>query len=66
MPLGEVYYYEALIEEARNNDQIALEEWRAYIKSNAHPEFQPNAQAHVAAILKRLAAHPHHAASRDR
>jgi tetratricopeptide (TPR) repeat protein len=58
VPKGEEYYYEALIEESRHNDQIALEDWRAYVKTNAHPEFQPNAQTHITAILKRLAAHP--------
>ncbi len=58
VPLGEVHYYEALIEESRGRDAIALEQWRAYIASGAHPQYQPGAKAHVAAILKRLAAQP--------
>ena len=62
VPLGEEHYYEALIEESRGRDLIALEQWRAYIASNAHPQYQPNARAHIATILKRLAAPRTHVA----
>lgn len=55
VPTGEVYYYEAMIEEARGHDALALQHWRAYIASNAHPQYQPGARAHVAALLARLA-----------
>jgi tetratricopeptide (TPR) repeat protein len=47
VPEGEKFYYFALIEEAFGNEADALESWRAYIKSGAHPEFQPRAKAHI-------------------
>jgi tetratricopeptide (TPR) repeat protein len=57
VPRGEIHYYRALIEEAWGREERAIEYWREYIASGAHPEFQPRAQAHLDALIaKRRAA----------
>lgn len=58
VPLGEKYYYFALMEETFGHDDDAVEYWRAYIKSNAHPEFQPRAKAHLDHLLAERKKHP--------
>ncbi|HSN30017.1 MAG TPA: hypothetical protein VLT45_27205 [Kofleriaceae bacterium] len=50
VPRGEEYYYFALAAEAFDRDDDALEYWQRYIQSGAHPEFQPRAKAHLAAL----------------
>jgi hypothetical protein len=50
VPMGEVYYYFALIDEANGDVSGALNNWELYIRSGAHPEFQPRARAHIAAL----------------
>lgn len=53
VPAGEDEYYKALIEEAFDQDDDAITDWRMYIASNAHPQFQPRAHQHLDALLKR-------------
>ena len=52
VPRGEEFYYYALTYEAFGMNESALEFWKQYIKSGAHPEFQPRAKAHLDALLK--------------
>jgi tetratricopeptide (TPR) repeat protein len=58
VPQGEQDYYFALIYEAFGYDDDALREWRSYIQSGAHPEFQPRAKQHIEALLAKRKAHP--------
>lgn len=53
VPEGEKYYYFALADEAFGFDAEALENWRRFIASGAHPEFQPRAKAHVDALASK-------------
>ena len=50
VPSGEEYYYFGLAAEAFDHDEEAIEYWQKYIQSGAHPEFQPRAKAHIAAL----------------
>ena len=50
VPRGEEYYYFALAHEAFGETDEAIEYWQKYIQSGAHPEFQPRARAHLAAL----------------
>ena len=50
VPRGEEYYYFALAAEAFDHDEEAVEYWQRYIQSGAHPQFQPRARAHLAAL----------------
>ena len=52
VPRGEEFYYYALTYEAFGMNDSALEFWKQYIKSGAHPEFQPRAKAHLDALFK--------------
>jgi tetratricopeptide (TPR) repeat protein len=47
VPEGEKYYYFALADEAFGFDEEAIDNWRKFIASGAHPEFQPRAKAHL-------------------
>ena len=51
VPTGEVYYYLALTEEAVGDPADAIEYWNQYLKSGAHPQFQPRARANRDALL---------------
>ena len=51
VPAGEEYYYYALIYEAFDMTDSAIEYWQKYIQSGAHPEFQPRAKAHLEPLL---------------
>ncbi|MBS1117994.1 MAG: hypothetical protein H6Q90_222 [Deltaproteobacteria bacterium] len=51
VPRGEVHYYYAMIEEAFGNTEAAITEWREFIRSGAHPQFQPRAKEHLDALL---------------
>ena len=53
VPAGEEHYYFALVEETRGEIDEALAEWRAFIASGAHPEYQPRAKVHIEALLKK-------------
>jgi tetratricopeptide (TPR) repeat protein len=50
VPEGEKYYYFALSDEAFGFDEDAIDNWQKYIRSGAHPEFQPRAKAHLDAL----------------
>jgi tetratricopeptide (TPR) repeat protein len=52
VPRGEEFYYFALSAEAFGLDDSAIEFWKQYLRSGAHPEFQPRAKAHLDALLK--------------
>ena len=58
VPPGEENYYYALASEAWGEDQEAIDRWQAYIKSGAHPEFQPQAKKHLEALQQKLKLHP--------
>lgn len=58
VPRGEVFYYYALIEQAFGNDRLAADYWRMYIQSGAHPQYQPRAKAHLAALLAKKKSTP--------
>jgi tetratricopeptide (TPR) repeat protein len=51
VPEGEVYYYFALVEEALGQLDASIAHWKAYLRSGAHPQFQPRAKAHLDALL---------------
>jgi tetratricopeptide (TPR) repeat protein len=50
VPEGEKYYYFALAKEAFGFDEEAIDNWQRFIRSGAHPEFQPRAKAHLDAL----------------
>ncbi len=58
VPDGEVEYYLGLVEETFDNYDQAIVHWRAFIASGAHPQYQPRAKEHLAALLKRRNARP--------
>lgn len=51
VPAGEEYYYLALISEAFGYTTDAITQWRLFLQSGAHPEFQHRAKAHLDALL---------------
>jgi tetratricopeptide (TPR) repeat protein len=51
VPRGEVHYYYALIDEAFGNVEASIREWREFIRSGAHPQYQPRAKEHLDALL---------------
>ena len=53
VPEGEKFYYFALGEEAFGLDDDAINFWRLFLNSGAHPQFQPRAKAHLDALLKK-------------
>ncbi|HEX2685606.1 MAG TPA: hypothetical protein VHN14_03270 [Kofleriaceae bacterium] len=53
VPRGEEYYYFALSNEAFGNHATALESWKLYVASGAHPEYQPRAREHIEQLLKK-------------
>jgi tetratricopeptide (TPR) repeat protein len=53
VPEGEKYYYFALSDEAFGFDEEAIDNWHKFIRSGAHPEFQPRAKAHLDALSGR-------------
>lgn len=55
VPFGEGYYYEALILESWGATDMALDRWRAFIASGAHPRYQARAKEHIAAITAAMA-----------
>ncbi|HTR54898.1 MAG TPA: hypothetical protein VMJ10_29620 [Kofleriaceae bacterium] len=60
VPDGEVYYYIALVDEAWDDVDRAIVNWKAYIESGAHPEFQPRARQHLDALIAKQKQHPQH------
>ena len=59
VPRGEEYYYFALAHESFDDIDAAIEYWQKYIQSGAHPEFQPRAKAHLAALTAKRHPIPH-------
>ncbi|MEO8705762.1 MAG: hypothetical protein ABI867_37370 [Kofleriaceae bacterium] len=51
VPAGEEHYYFALAQEAFGNFDEAIVHWKDYIKSGAHPQYQPRAKEHLDALL---------------
>jgi len=58
VPDGEQFYYFALIDESLGQFDTAIEYWKLYIKSGAHPEFQPRAKQHLDALVAKRPKHP--------
>ncbi len=58
VPRGEEYYYFALIHEAFGYVNEAIANWRLFIKSGAHPVYQPRAKAHLDALLIKQKTNP--------
>jgi len=58
VPAGEEEYYYALIEEAFGNVAKSINHWRRYIRSGAHPQFQPRAKQHLDALVSKQKSHP--------
>jgi tetratricopeptide (TPR) repeat protein len=52
VPNGEQYYYFALAQEAFGDNAAAAANWRLFLRSGAHPEYQPRAREHLAALAK--------------
>ena len=53
VPEGEKFYYFALVDEALGLDDDAINYWRQYINSGAHPQYQPRARAHLDTLLRK-------------
>lgn len=53
VPEGEKFYYFALVDEALGLDEEAIQYWRQFLNSGAHPQFQPRAKSHLDALLKK-------------
>jgi tetratricopeptide (TPR) repeat protein len=58
VPRGEEFYYFALIHEAFGYVNEAIANWRLFIKSGAHPVYQPRAKAHLDALLIKQKTNP--------
>jgi len=54
VPDGEVYYYLALVDEALGLYQQSIIHWDLYIRSGAHPQFQPRAKHNRDAIAAKI------------
>jgi tetratricopeptide (TPR) repeat protein len=53
VPEGEKFYYFGLVDEALGLEDDAINFWRLFLTSGAHPQFQPRAKAHLDALLKK-------------
>ena len=58
VPDGEGEYYYALVNEVYGNLGEAILRWQRYLASGAHPQYQPRARAHIAALTAQLKLHP--------
>lgn len=58
VPAGEVHYYYALVSEAFGYTADAVDAWRRFIASGAHPQHLPRAKAHLAAAQVKLKTTP--------
>lgn len=56
VPAGEESYYFGLAFEAFGQLDEAIEHWRAFLRSGAHPQYHPRAKKHLDKLLaqKRL------------
>jgi tetratricopeptide (TPR) repeat protein len=50
VPAGEEFYYFALIYEAFGYTTESIANWKLFLKSGAHPQYQPRAKAHLDAL----------------
>ena len=53
VPNGEEEYYFGLGEEAFGHGDLAIDHWKAFLTSGAHPKFQPRAKEHLDRLLAR-------------
>jgi tetratricopeptide (TPR) repeat protein len=53
VPDGEEEYYFALCDEAFGEGDDAIEHWKAFLTSGAHPQFHPRAKEHLDRLLAR-------------
>lgn len=58
VPEGEAEYYLALGAEVEGDPVRALEHYEAFVRSGAHPRFQPRAKAHIARLRKEIGRRP--------
>lgn len=58
VPDGEEFYYLALVYEAWDRIPNALEFWRQFVRSGAHPQFQARAKQHIDALQAKIKAQP--------
>ncbi|MGN6103527.1 MAG: hypothetical protein ACTHU0_00240 [Kofleriaceae bacterium] len=65
VPQGEVYYYYALAAESLGYTERAIDYWREYIRSGAHPQYQPRAKEHIDALIAKRRATGRPAPPRD-
>lgn len=54
VPAGEVGYYLGLGAEAAGDDLAAIEHFERFVRSGAHPRYQPRAREHLAALRARM------------
>lgn len=50
VPEGEIYYYQALVAEARGESQVAISAYRLFERSGAHPQYAARAAANRRAL----------------
>lgn len=53
VPYEETFYYLGLAEEAFGNHARAIEYFQMFIRSGAHPQYQPRAREHIDALSKK-------------
>jgi len=53
VPSGEEEYYFALCDETFGRLDLAVEHWKAFVVSGAHPKYQPRAKEHLDRLLSR-------------
>jgi hypothetical protein len=58
VPDGEEYYYLALVYEAWDRAPQAIEFWKQFIRSGAHPQFHARAKQHLDALQSQVKAQP--------
>ncbi len=58
VPPGEEFYYLALVYEAWDRIPNAIELWRQFIRSGAHPQFHERAKQHLDALQAKVKAQP--------
>lgn len=58
VPAGEEFYYFGLIYEAFGYVNEAIANWKLFLKSGAHPQFQARAKQHLDALAAKAVARP--------
>jgi tetratricopeptide (TPR) repeat protein len=54
VPPGEVYYYDGLIHEVFDMPSEAIDRYRSFIRSGAHPQFQARARENIEDLRKQI------------